>query len=163
MKISTRNIYEFCIYSIIFLNLGFLDVFGALDRQAMFVSILLGIFAFFIYIFDSNRRAIKRGRDLVVGIFLILCVFILQMFRIQNDGINPRAAFITFGGMLLGLATFPMYELLMTQFKRTIKYIVNIGFAAMILRIILWFFYNFFILILDEVFLKEEKIGHERY
>ena len=75
---------------------------------------------------------------------LILCVFILQMFRIQNDGINPRAAFITFGGMLLGLATFPMYELLMTQFKRTIKYIVNIGFAAMILRIILWFFYNFF-------------------
>ncbi len=144
MKISTRNIYEFCIYSIIFLNLGFLDVFGALDRQAMFVSILLGIFAFFIYIFDSNRRAIKRGKDLVVGIFLILCVFILQMFRIQNDGINPRAAFITFGGMLLGLATFPMYELLMTQFKRTIKYIVNIGFAAMILRIILWFFYNFF-------------------
>lgn len=78
------------------------------------------------------------------------------MFRIQNDGINPRAAFITFGGMLLGLATFPMYELLMTQFKRTIKYIVNIGFAAMILRIILWFFITFFILILDEVFLKEE-------
>lgn len=79
MKISTRNIYEFCIYSIIFLNLGFLDVFGALDRQAMFVSILLGIFAFFIYIFDSNRRAIKRKGSCCRHLPYSLCFYITNV------------------------------------------------------------------------------------
>lgn len=143
MKISAHTVYKFCIYSIIFLNLGFLDVFGTFDRQAMFVSIILSLFAFFIYTFDNHRKTLKKGRDIATGIFLIVSLFIIQIFRIQNSEITPRAAFTTFGGMLLVLAAFPMYELLITQFDRTLKYIVTIGFTAIILRIVLWFFYNF--------------------
>lgn len=143
MKISAHTVYKFCIYSIIFLNLGFLDVFGTFDRQAMFVSIVLSLFAFFIYTFDNHRKTLKKGRDIATGIFLIVGLFIIQIFRIQNSEITPRAAFTTFGGMLLVLAAFPMYELLITQFDRTLKYIVTIGFTAIILRIVLWFFYNF--------------------
>ena len=143
MKISAHTVYKFCIYSIIFLNLGFLDVFGTFDRQAMFVSIILSIFAFFIYTFDNHRKTLKKGRDIATGIFLIVGLFIIQIFRIQNSEITPRAAFTTFGAMLLVLAAFPMYELLVTQFDRTLKYIVTIGFIAIILRIVLWFFYNF--------------------
>lgn len=138
-----KSIYKFCIYAIIFLNLGFLDVFGTLDRQAMFLSLVLGLFAFLVYVFDENRVKILKGKDLVLFIFLIVGVFFFQDTRIQYPGMTVKAAFTTFAGLLLVLATFPMYELLQSQFHKTMKYIVDIGFAAILLRIILWFSYNF--------------------
>lgn len=138
-----KSIYKFCIYAIIFLNLGFLDIFGTLDRQAMFLSLILGLFAFLVYVFDKNRVKISKGKDLALFIFLIVGVFLFQATRIQYPGMTVKAAFTTFAGLLLVLVSFPMYELLQIQFHKTIKYIVNIGFVAMILRIVLWFSYNF--------------------
>lgn len=149
-----KSIYKFCIYAIIFLNLGFLDIFGVLDRQAMFLSLILGLFAFFVYVFDENKVQILKGKDIILFIFLIVGIFLFQATRIQYPGMTVKAAFTTFAGLLLVLVSFPMYELLQIQFHKTIKYIVNIGFLAIILRIVLWFSYNFMHINLGPGFFK---------
>lgn len=143
MKISPYKVYKFCVYSIVFLNLGFLNIIGTFDRQAMFFSIILGLFSFIVYFFDKDRIPIKRGKDLVLTISLIVGIFIFQLFRIQYEGMTRKAAFTTFGGLLLVLVSFPIYELLQRQFKKVLNFLVKIGFVAIIIRIILWLFYNF--------------------
>ena len=54
MKISFISIYNFFIYTILVLNLGFFNLIYQSDRIAFKISIVLALIVFIIYTFQPN-------------------------------------------------------------------------------------------------------------
>ncbi|WP_282806316.1 hypothetical protein [Lactobacillus isalae] len=145
MKITYKNIYAFSIYLVFFLNLGFLNLFGAFDRKSFLFSIIISIVTFFIYLSQPNKKNVHYP---MINIYVVLAIviFFIQLIRIRAlnfTRMSLGSAFITFGGVLLLLLIFPLYELNISENTKFLKNIVFLGCSALGLRTILWLLFNF--------------------
>lgn len=103
MKIKYVTVYKFVIYIIMFLNLGFLNLFGPFEYSAMFVSAILSIVLFFIYILKPLKSKIP-GIWCQVYIFLVFIIFLFHIFRLREiniSSISTLSVFNNYEGIFL--------------------------------------------------------------
>lgn len=145
MKITYKSIYTFCLYIVLFLNLGFLNIIGTVDRKTFLVSIILSLLTYLVYLCQPNKKHVNSP-IMLIYILLSIIIFIIQLIRMKHlnfTRMSSGSAFITFGGIILILLAFPIYELDIDKNKRLLKNIAILGCSALLLRTILWLFFNF--------------------
>lgn len=146
MKAKYNSIYKYCIYLIIFLNLGFFDLFIRFDSYAMLISVFLSIFIFCIYLIQPKKSPINHLWVLIY-VILVLSIFLFQLFRLRTlniSSITVKQAVNNYDGVWLLLIIFPFYELLQSSSSYEIfKGIAFLGYSALLIRLVIWGLYNF--------------------
>ncbi len=79
MKIKYITLYELIIYIIMFLNLGFLNLFGSFEYTSMLISTVLAISVFFLYIFQPLKNKIPSSWCQIY-IILVIIIFFFHIF-----------------------------------------------------------------------------------
>lgn len=148
MKIKYVTVYKFVIYIIMFLNLGFLNLFGPFEYSAMFVSAILSIVLFFIYILKPLKSKIP-GIWCQVYIFLVFIIFLFHIFRLREiniSSISTLSVFNNYEGIFLLLLIFPLYEILndKNSSKSFLRNLAVLGYLALFMRLSVWIVYNFY-------------------
>lgn len=145
MKVRYKSIYAFCVYAVLFLNLGFLDFLGDLDRESFLLSIIISVFSFLVYLSQPQKKYINF--PVMNGyIVLTIVIFLIQLLRMKIlnfTRMSMGSALITFGGVLLSLLCFPIYELNIDKNEKLLKNIALLGFYALVVRAFLWILFNF--------------------
>lgn len=143
MKISFVSVYNFFIYIIVILNLGFLNFFFQSDRIVFKISIVLSLIVFLIYIFQPHKKNITKNTALYVA--LTLGLYLIEFLRKSRPYVISTDNMIyQFGGIALLLLSFPMYEVISSDKKNLLAKLVIIGYVILTMKFIVWFFYNFF-------------------
>ena len=142
MKISFISIYNFIIYTILVLNLGFFNLIYQSDRIAFKISIVLALIVFIIYTFQPNKISVKKS----ISLYLILCLSLFMIEFLRNSRpfvISNEDLIYQFGGVFLCLVLFPINEILSSDKKTFLTNLVVMGYIILLIKATVWFLYNF--------------------
>lgn len=146
MKIKYVTLYEFIIYIIMFLNLGFLNLFGSFEYTSMLISTVLAISVFFLYVFQPLKNKIPSSWCQIY-IILVIIIFFFHFFRLKKINISSMSLLSVinnYEGIFLLLLTFPLYEILRSNNTRSFfRSLAILGYLALFIRFIVWGMYNF--------------------
>ena len=144
LKITYVNLYKFIIYIIIFLHLGFLNIFSEIDTKAVFISAILSIICFLIYLNQPYKEEIK-SKWVIFYTLGVIVAFFVQLGRLSSVGSNLTLiqAIMFYDFIFLSLLIFPLYEILIHNHEIFIKNIVILVFLALLMRLGIWCLYNF--------------------
>lgn len=144
LKITYVSLYEFIIYIIIFLHLGFFNIFSRFDTKALLISAILSIICFFIYLEQPYKNKIK-SKWVIYYVLGVIVAFFVQLGRLSSVGSNLTLiqAIKVYDFIFLSLLIFPLYEILIHNQKIFIKNIVILVFLALLMRLSIWWLYNF--------------------
>lgn len=144
LKITYVSLYEFIIYIIIFLHLGFFNIFSRFDTKALLISAILSIICFFIYLEQPYKNKIKSNW-VIYYVLGVIVAFFVQLGRLSSVGSNLTLiqAIKVYDFIFLSLLIFPLYEILIHNQKIFIKNIVILIFLALLMRLSIWWLYNF--------------------
>lgn len=146
MKIKYITLYEYIIYIIMFLNLGFLNLIGSFEYTAMFMSTILSISVFILYIFQPLKNRIPSGWCQTY-IVLVIIIFFFHTFRLKKINISSMSvlsAINNYEGIFLLLLIFPLYEIFRSIDTKTFfRNLAILGYLALFIRFVIWGMYNF--------------------
>lgn len=144
LKITYVSLYEFIIYIIIFLHLGFFNIFSRFDTKALFISAILSIMCFLIYLEQPYKNTIK-SKWVIYYVLGVIVAFFVQLGRLSSVGSNLTLiqAITLYDFIFLSLLIFPLYEILVHNQEIFIKNIVILVFLALLMRLSIWVLYNF--------------------
>ncbi|MDX5068467.1 hypothetical protein SD951_02610 [Lactobacillus paragasseri] len=146
MKIKYITLYEFIIYIIMFLNLGFLNLFGSFEYTSMLISTVLAISVFFLYVFQPLKNKIPSSW-FQIYIILVIIIFFFHIFRLKKINISSMSLLSVinnYEGIFLLLLTFPIYEVLQSNDTKVFfRNLAILGYLALFIRFIVWGMYNF--------------------
>lgn len=144
LKITYVSLYEFIIYIIIFLHLGFFNIFSRFDAKALFISAILSIMCFLIYLEQPYKNTIK-SKWVIYYVLGVIVAFFVQLGRLSSVGSNLTLiqAITLYDFIFLSLLIFPLYEILVHNQEIFIKNIVILVFLALLMRLSIWVLYNF--------------------
>lgn len=148
MKINYISIYKYAIYLIVFLYLGFINLFVDLNYLSITIGVIITAILFLIYLSQKNKRGLI-GKYILPFTCLFFLIFIIDLFRLKNfslSGYTVTDALIHDRFYFFILLALPLNEIF--AYKKSRKQILNFlyisGIAILICRFIVWLFYNKF-------------------
>lgn len=145
MKINVLKLYEYSIYLIVFLYLGFINFLKDLNSISISISVVLTFILFNIYLAQKNKIQVSKFVSFFV--FSFVSVFVIQLYRLTKfslSGYTITDALIHNRYNILVLLTFPIIEILAYKPTRC-RFLNNIyyfGISILIFRLIAWIMYN---------------------
>ncbi len=146
MRWKIVKLYEYSIYFIVFLYLGFINLFKDLNSLSISIGVVISVLLYFIYVNQKNREIkVSRYVSIYIGVFILM--FGIQLYRLNSfslSGYTIKDALIHNRYYAYMLLTFPMTEVLAIT-ERRMRFINNIyymGVAILIFRFSAWFLYN---------------------
>lgn len=147
MKFKYTTIYEWGIYLIIFLNLGFLNISSSFSASTIFLTAIISIILIFIYFIQRQDNQTVLSLFLKIDIFCMIFIYLWNSFNFLL-GNNPNASMGTViageSGWFLLLISFPFSVVLSKGNSKFLRNIAYLGVAILVLKFIVWFLYNFF-------------------
>lgn len=144
MKVKYITIYEICLYVVLILNTGVLNIYINQDSLYMAISVIISFFCFLIYLTEKNKKNLEHWTNYFI--ILILCLFIIEGFRVKIDNSNyitTKQMFQMYDGVFVTLLTYPTYEILLQKKEKLFKNISLISIGVLLFKSIVWYLYNF--------------------
>lgn len=131
-----------------FLNLGFLNLFGSFEYSTMFISAILSIILFLLYLFQPLKSKFS-SKWCLIYIILVFVIFLFHIFRLKSiniSSISVLSVFNNYEGIFLLLLIFPLYEILNSKnsSKVFLRNLAVLGYLALFIRFGVWIIYNFY-------------------
>lgn len=139
MEISVKKIYEISLYTI------FLILLINVSARTLAFSLVLAIILLLIYLLQSKRYKIYSNWALVylMLIFGLLFIEYIRLNFLSNTTISSSSIFLLYGGALLFILVFPIYEVLCSNRDAFLYNIVLIGYGVLLFRALMWGMHNF--------------------
>lgn len=140
MKITYDKVYELILYAITILW------FIRLGHPTIFISFVLSLIAFMLYINQSNRNKVN-SKIIIFYILSEITLFFVQVFRLQIyhlSSISIADLNFLYSEVFLLVLIFPLYEVFCAKGTIFFSRICRIGIITLLIKTIVWFFYNFF-------------------
>ena len=145
MKINCIKLYEYSLYLIVFLYLGFINLFKDLNSISISIDFLITICLFVIFLIQKNKH-MNNYKYVSFYIISFYIIFIIDLFRLKTfslSGYTISDALVHDRYYIFLLLVFPISEILFS--KRRQKFIINIyyiGVLILIFRFFAWYIYN---------------------
>lgn len=146
MKLNIIKLYEYSIYCIVFLYLGFINFYSDLNSISISIGVLISIFLFFIYLNQKDKK-VKTVKYLYIFVISFIVMFMIQLVRLRSfslSGYTLIDALIHDRYYAFVLLSFPLTEVLGSPRigKRFLNNIYYLGIAILIFRFLAWILYN---------------------
>ena len=151
MEFKYTSIYEWGIYLIIFLNLGFLNIFSGFSKNIVFLTAIIAVVLVLIYFTQGEKNRNILDLILKINIFCIILIYFLNILKFlssNNFSSSVGTAIAGESGWLLLLISFPFAVVLSRGNSNFLRNIAYLGLAILVLKFIVWFLYNYFSILL---------------
>ncbi len=152
MRVKYVTVYEWIIYIIIILNLGFFNVFSSYSRLVTFMTAILAVILSIIYYLHPIYRFSDTTAKLL-QLYIICLIFIyfwniIKVFAGVKSSASIGTLFMSESGWFLLLVSFPFAAILKEKNFQFLKNIAYLGLVILIVKFLVWFLYNYFSLLI---------------